>query len=100
MLKPERLDNSCGEVSQLMVQLIYRHFQWSTTLQFHFSRTSPQGSPVLTSRVVIDSVKDSLNGTVVTCMDVTSSTMESSATVIMIINSRIQCMWDVDNYCY
>ena len=65
--------------------------EYNSTI-FTFSRTSPQGSPVLTSRVVIDSVKDSLNGTVVKCMDVTSSTMESSATVITIINSRIQCV--------
>ena len=49
--------------------------EYNSTI-FTFSRTSIQGSPVLTSRVVIDSVKDSLNGTVVTCMDVTSPTME------------------------
>ena len=51
--------------------------EYNSTI-FTFSRTSIQGSPVLTSRVVIDSVKDSLNGTVVTYMDVTSPTMESS----------------------
>ena len=63
----------------------------STT--FTFSRTSAQGSPVLTSKVVIDSVKDSLNGTVVTCMDITSPNMESATTTIVIINNRIQSMW-------
>ena len=71
--------------------------EYNSTI-FTFLRTSVQGSPVLTSRVVIDSVKDSLNGTVVTCaQDVASSTMESSTTIIMIINSRIQCTWDVNN---
>lgn len=62
----------------------------STT--FTFSRTSAQGSPVLTSRVLINEVKDSLNGTMVTCLDVISPNMESSSTIIVIINRQIQCM--------
>ena len=68
--------------------------EYNSTI-FMFSRTSSQGSPVLTSRVMIDSVKDSLNGTVVTCVDLTSPNMESSTTIIMTINSRIQSMWIV-----
>lgn len=68
--------------------------EYNSTI-FTFSRTSAQGSPVLTSRVVINSVKDGLNDTVVTCVDVTSPNMESSTTTIMIINSRIQSMWIV-----
>ena len=52
--------------------------EYNSTM-FTFSRTSAQGSPVFTSSVVIDSVKDSLNGAVVTCMDVSSSAVVSSS---------------------
>ena len=71
--------------------------QYNSTI-FTFSRTSFQGSPVLTSKVVINSVKESLNGTVVTCVDVTSPRRESSSTTIVIINSRIQSMWVANLY--
>ena len=60
---------------------------------FTFLRTSAQDSLVLTSKVVIRTVRDiSLNGTVVICMDVASPSMESSSTTIMIINSHFQSM--------
>ena len=68
--------------------------EYNSTM-FTFSKTSAQESPILTSRVVIDSVNDNLNGTVVICVDITSPMMESSSTTIMIINSQIQCMWTV-----
>ena len=38
-----------------------------------FSRISSQDSPILTSRVLTSAVSSSLNGTVVTCMDVASN---------------------------
>lgn len=62
----------------------------STT--FIFSRTSAQGSPILTSRMLISAVSDNLDGTVVTCVDLTSLNMESSSTTIMIMNSQLLSM--------
>ena len=50
--------------------------EYNSTM-FTFSKTSAQESPILTSRVVIDSVNDNLNGTVVICVDITSPRMES-----------------------
>ena len=64
---------------------------------FTISRISAQESPLLSSRLFIDNVNYSLNGTVVTCVDVTSTIMESSTTTIMIINRWIQCMWNLNN---
>ena len=68
--------------------------EYNSTM-FTFSKTSTQDSPILTSRVVINSVNDNLNGTVVICVDITSPRMESSSTTILIINREIQCMWTV-----
>ena len=56
---------------------------------FTVSRISAQESPVLSSRLFIDNVNYSLNGTVVTSVDVTSPNLESSTTTIMIINCWI-----------
>ena len=53
-----------------------------------FLRLSTQDSPVLTSRVFISPVSDSLDGTVVTCMDVASQTMESITIITFISQSQ------------
>ena len=53
-----------------------------------FLRISAQDSPVLTSRVLISDVSDSLNGTVVTCMDVASEIMESTTIITSISQSQ------------
>ena len=67
--------------------------EYNSTM-FTISRISAQESPVLSSRLFIDGVNDSLNSTVVTCVDVTSPNLESSTTTIRIINHwiNIQCI--------
>ena len=55
----------------------------------HFTRTSSQGSLPLTSTLLIDHVTEGLNGTMVSCMEVSTSheaTSISATVIIHIIN--------------
>ena len=65
-----------------------------------FSRSSTQGSPVLTSRMLISAVSDSLNSTMVTCMDVASGTMESTSIITFNSQSQSKFITIANNYAY
>ena len=91
------IDNETGAVRKYAGKGIsadgLREAQTSNQTRFNstviiFSRTSSQDSPILTSRVLISAVSDSLNGTVVTCMDAASEIMESTTIITSISQSQ------------
>ena len=58
---------------------------------YSFTRNSAEGSPV-SSRLLINAVGNSHNGTQITCLDVRSQTEEVASTTIVVIDSHIQGM--------
>ena len=61
----------------------------NSTVNITFSRISAEDSPV-SSRLLISPVTESHNGTEVTCVDLSSSSVMESSTTIVIINFKIQ----------
>ena len=62
---------------------------------YNFTRTSAEGSPV-SSRLLINAVGNSHNGTEITCLDVSSQPEEAvESTTIVVIDSQLQIqgMW-------
>ena len=58
---------------------------------YSFTRTSAEGSPV-SSRLLINAVGNSHNGTEITCQDVSSQPEDMASTTIVVIDSQIQGM--------
>ena len=61
----------------------------NSTVNIIFSRISAEDSPV-SSRLLISPVTESHNGTEVTCVDLSSSSVMESSTTIVVINVKIQ----------